>query len=123
MLEIKLSFPNPKLNPNRSTGRHWAGSAELKKKAKTEGHYATLAAMGETKTPRSKLNLDGDVSLHITFVMPDKRRRDRDNLLASIKGDLDGIASALGIDDDNFEPMTICRRYGNQPGSVIVKVG
>jgi crossover junction endodeoxyribonuclease RusA len=33
---------------------------------------------------------------------PDKRRRDWDNIIASLKSGLDGIADALGIDDSRF---------------------
>jgi crossover junction endodeoxyribonuclease RusA len=33
---------------------------------------------------------------------PDKRRRDWDNIVASLKSGLDGIADALGIDDSRF---------------------
>jgi crossover junction endodeoxyribonuclease RusA len=33
---------------------------------------------------------------------PDKRRRDWDNIVASIKSGLDGIADALGADDSRF---------------------
>jgi crossover junction endodeoxyribonuclease RusA len=33
---------------------------------------------------------------------PDKRRRDWDNIVASLKSGLDGIADAMGIDDSRF---------------------
>jgi crossover junction endodeoxyribonuclease RusA len=33
---------------------------------------------------------------------PDKRRRDWDNIVASLKSGLDGISDALGIDDSRF---------------------
>jgi crossover junction endodeoxyribonuclease RusA len=33
---------------------------------------------------------------------PDKRRRDWDNIVASLKSGLDGIADALGVDDSRF---------------------
>jgi crossover junction endodeoxyribonuclease RusA len=38
----------------------------------------------------------------MTFCPPDKRRRDRDNLIASMKAATDGIADALGTDDSKF---------------------
>jgi crossover junction endodeoxyribonuclease RusA len=34
---------------------------------------------------------------------PDKRRRDWDNIVASLKSGLDGIADALSIDDSRFQ--------------------
>jgi crossover junction endodeoxyribonuclease RusA len=66
---------------------------------------------------------EGDLAVTITFVQPDKRRRDRDNLLSACKPSLDGLAEAIGVDDSQFEPLTIRRRYGNKPGCVLVTVG
>lgn len=41
--------------------------------------------------------------LKYSFCPPDNRRRDRDNLIASMKAATDGIADALGIDDSKFD--------------------
>lgn len=38
----------------------------------------------------------------ITFHPPDRRRRDLDNCLASMKAALDGIATAWGVDDSRW---------------------
>ena len=38
----------------------------------------------------------------IEFYPPDKRKRDIDNMLASSKAGIDGIAQAIGIDDSIF---------------------
>ncbi|SOE49110.1 hypothetical protein ODI_R1848 [Orrella dioscoreae] len=43
----------------------------------------------------------------LTFVAPDRRRRDIDNLLACMKSQMDGIAIALGVDDSQFRPITL----------------
>lgn len=43
----------------------------------------------------------------IIFHPPDKRHRDLDNMLASIKYGLDGIALAWGVNDKDFKPITI----------------
>ena len=59
----------------------------------------------------------------ITFVQPDRRGRDRDNLLAACKPMLDGVADALGVNDSQFEPVTIRREYGKKPGAVRVEIG
>ena len=42
---------------------------------------------------------DGKLHLSVTFCPPDKKRRDLDNMLASIKSGLDGISQATGCDD------------------------
>jgi len=58
----------------------------------------------------------------ITFIQPDRRARDRDNLLAACKPMLDGVADALGVNDSQFEPMTIRRQYGKKPGMVLIEI-
>ena len=61
-------------------------------------------------------------ALNITFIMPDKRRRDRDNLLASSKCTLDGIAQALGVDDNNFEPIVLRRAFDKGNAAMIIEI-
>jgi len=45
--------------------------------------------------------------LNLTFVFPEQRRRDRDNLLARFKPGLDGIVDAGLILDDDAEHLEI----------------
>ena len=45
--------------------------------------------------------------LNLTFVFPEERRRDRDNLLASFKNGLDGIKDSGLILDDDSEHLEI----------------
>ena len=45
--------------------------------------------------------------ISLDFIPPDKRHRDLDNLLASSKQLLDGVAHGLGINDRQFRPITI----------------
>ena len=122
MLTIELPWPSSKLNPNQSKGMHWAGTSALRKKARNDAFWLTRGAMLQNLLERKSLP-SGDTPVSIIFVQPDKRRRDRDNLLAACKPALDGLAEALGIDDSNFEPLTISRKYGSKPGLVLVTVG
>lgn len=46
---------------------------------------------------------DGRLHVTVEFVPPDRRHRDRDNMLASIKSGLDGLADALGVNDSRFD--------------------
>lgn len=119
MITFDLPWPDPILNPNRSKGRHWAATAGARDGARFSAYMAACAAIpvGDNKNPV------GPISLTITFVQPDRRRRDRDNSLASLKPALDGVADALGIDDSQFEPMTLKREYGKKPGSVRIEIG
>lgn len=41
--------------------------------------------------------------VHLVFYPPDRRGRDMDNMIASMKAGLDGLADALGMDDKHFK--------------------
>ena len=47
---------------------------------------------------------DATVSVLMRFYPPTKRARDWDNLLASMKSGIDGLADGLGVDDNIFRP-------------------
>lgn len=53
--------------------------------------------------------------MHIQFRAPDRRRYDRDNLVARMKAAIDGIADALGVDDHLFASGS--HEVGADPGS------
>ena len=123
---VTLPFPDARLNPNRANGRHWAGTANIKKIARNEAAWLTKQAMREWAFDSAALRAmqaGGSIPLMVTFSQPDRRYRDRDNLLASIKSSLDGVAGALGVNDSQFDPVTIRREYGTKPGATIIKVG
>lgn len=114
---IELPFPDASLNPNRKNGHHWAKTKNAKDVALKAGYYATLAVMAKEKTPAIP------IPMTVTFIAPDKRKRDLDNLLASGKNYYDGIAKALGIDDSQFEPITLKRGYDKANPRMIVEIG
>lgn len=119
LVAVTLPFPDKDLNPNRANGKHWSVTSGLRKKAKHVGHILGLEAAHRAGwEPHGQ-----DVPMRITFEMPDRRWRDRDNLLAAMKPSLDGIALALGVDDSQFEPVTLRRTYGREPGAVHIEVG
>jgi crossover junction endodeoxyribonuclease RusA len=47
---------------------------------------------------------EGKIPVEITFYPPDKRHRDADNMVASIKAGIDGLADALKVNDKRFLP-------------------
>ena len=106
-MQIKLPYPNKDLMPNRKNGKHWGATVGAKNDAFAEAFYLTKEAM-----KGYKLLDNAKVAISLIFVQDDKRHRDLDNLLAASKSLLDGVAHALGIDDKNFEPITIMRQYG-----------
>lgn len=65
----------------------------------------------------------GPIALTITFVQPDRRARDRDNLLAALKPSLDGLADALGVNDAQFDPVVLRREFGAKPGALRIEIG
>lgn len=116
VLTIRLAFPDPDLFPNRSKGKHWATLYREKTRAKEESFYLTMQqSKGWTPT-------DKDLLVSVTFLMPDKRKRDADNCLAAAKSALDGVAQALKVDDFQFQPVQVFRRFGDKPGALIVEI-
>jgi crossover junction endodeoxyribonuclease RusA len=118
MIVVHLPFPAPELNPNRCKGKHWASTVALRKSARETATLLTRQASRGVTFP-----MGHEVSLRIVFIQPDRRLRDRDNLMASFKNSIDGIADALGIDDSAFNPITITREFGTEPGSVRIEIG
>jgi crossover junction endodeoxyribonuclease RusA len=116
VLTVELDFPAPELFPNRSKGRHWTALYSLKIAARDAAHWQTMACKPLPKFTGKELMLT------ITFEMPDKRHRDTDNCLAAAKSALDGVASALAVDDRRFNPLKIYRKHGKPPGKMIVQI-
>ena len=114
-LVIELPWPPTPLWPNRRAG--WRELHENRKLAKSEGYF--LAQDRGAK----KLQYPGLLPVAITFYAPSYRKWDIDNALAALKGYLDGIAAALGVDDTCFEPITLRRGLVGKPGKVTVTVG
>ena len=92
---ILLPWPSPKLSPNARL--HWRAKAAAVQKARAD---ARLLALGK----RPDFAESGPIPVLITFRPPDRRRRDRDNMIAALKSAMDGIAEAFGVDDARFVP-------------------
>ena len=90
---IDLPWPDKVLSPNARV--HWSRKAKAVKSARQTAAWLVLAATN-TKCWWNAVNLT------VEFCPPDNRRRDRDNLIASLKAATDGISDALGIDDSKF---------------------
>jgi crossover junction endodeoxyribonuclease RusA len=109
---IRLPWPPAVLSPN--SRRHWAEYANAAKKYRAEAH---LMAKG---VGCKALNCTS-LTVEITFCPPDRRKRDTDNMLASIKSGLDGIADATGVDDSRWH-YGIARDGPVKGGAVLVHV-
>jgi crossover junction endodeoxyribonuclease RusA len=95
---IHLPWPPKELSPNATL--HWAKKAKFKKMYRETCWALTL----ESKV---KINAVGKIPIEITFFPPDRRHRDADNMVASIKAGLDGVADALKVNDRQFLPTFI----------------
>lgn len=114
MNTLRLPWPDKRLSPNAR--HHRLAVAPIRKAARHEAMWACKAA--KMYYPHLR-----DVGLHlrITFHPPDKRRRDLDNMLASIKSQLDGIADVIGVDDSMWG-LTILRGDVAKGGCVLIEV-
>lgn len=97
MLTVELPWPDRALSPNNRD--RWA-NIRAKKAAKNYAWGITKAAMGPLGIRYQAWS--GDIAVHLEFIPAMDRNRDEDNFAASMKAGLDGIASALGVDDRHF---------------------
>lgn len=93
MNSVTFPWPPRELSPNSRC--HWARKAKAAKAYRLDCFY--LAKEAGVTAPA-----EGPISLRIEFVPPDRRGRDIDNMLASIKSGLDGLAQALTVNDKRF---------------------
>jgi len=119
VLRVTLPWPDRILSPNARP--HWRRKAGAVKLARSEAALSTLAAAGGIHAVRARLAGDAPIPITITFTPPDARRRDRDNMQASMKHALDGIAEALRVDDCRFVP-TYALSAPVAPGGVVVAI-
>jgi crossover junction endodeoxyribonuclease RusA len=111
-----LMFPDPALSPNAKK-KHWTYRQDAKETAKENAFV---------KAREIDVDLAGkNLQATLTFFPPDKKRRDLDNLLASMKPDLDGICLGLHVDDSAIKRITV--EWGEvdpgKEGKVIVILG
>ena len=100
MIEIVLGWPPSDLSPNKRL--QWAKLATAKK----EYRKNCLSASREQLKKYSKLNnLPERLVLEMTFIPPDRRSYDRDNLVARMKSGIDGLSDALRINDKRFNTV------------------
>ena len=93
MIRIELPFPSRFLSPNSRV--HWTKRANEAKRHRKAAWVLTMEAMG--KRPE----WDG-AAIKLIYHPPNRHHYDADNLLARSKSQIDGIADALGMDDNTF---------------------
>ena len=94
-MRIELPWPSKTLSPNARA--HWFKKSAATRAYRRACYYAAREVIGLSK-------LESPVQMTVTFHPPDKRNRDRDNMISSMKSGMDGLADAFGIDDRHFIP-------------------
>ena len=112
-MKVDLPWPNKGLSQNARL--HWARKAKLTASHRAAAHALMREAMGRSTAPAAPIKLS------CTFCPPDKRRRDRTNMIGCMKAYEDGIADALGVDDSLFV-WTYQVGEPSKPGRVLVEV-
>ena len=124
-LELTLPWPSPKLSPNAR--HHWAEVMGEKKAYRTACYVTasqpTMSFHGVPVVGQLALAMPNTrISLSIEFQPPDRRRYDRDNLVARLKAGLDGVAQALGVDDHQFDLAEITVSDPIPGGAVVLRL-
>ena len=112
MTDLTLPWPPAACSPNARV--HWSRKS---KAAKTYRYACFLLARQAGIQPP-----EGGALLMLEFVPPDRRRRDDDNLLAMFKAGRDGLADALGIDDNVFSTQIRVSKGTTKGGAVRVHI-
>jgi crossover junction endodeoxyribonuclease RusA len=116
VIRVELDFPPAELFPNRAKGTHWGKLYKLRSDYRDSSTWLAKHQLKGWK------HTGGNIRLTMTFEMPDKRKRDADNCLAAAKGALDGLADAMFVNDELFQPIMIYRVAGTKPGRLIVEI-
>ena len=113
MIEITLPWPDKRLSPNSRKG--WRAKAEATKEARSIGYCEAYLKGHHRQFEGRDCRLEQSITIH----PPDKRHRDQDNILASLKPAIDGICEAIWIDDSRIKRTTL--EWGEvTPGGKVV---
>ena len=109
MTTIELPWPPSDVSPNARG--HWSKKAKAVKAYRDACGWECVAQGVEpleANTLRVMEERGIGISARITFHAPDKRPRDLDNMLGSVKAAIDAVATAIGVDDSRWS-ITIAR--------------
>lgn len=97
-MKVTLPFPDMKLSANSTKGMHWAAVARMRKAARKMA-WAIAKEHGLIYIKAEKVNVT------ITFHQPDKINRNADNVISAFKSYQDGLADAIEIPDERWNPQ------------------
>lgn len=120
--EIVLPWPPRELHPNARV--HWSKRAKAAKSARRYAYAETIQLVRKhgDPVPDRLAQPAGRLHVWIDAYPPDRRRRDTDGVLSSLKSALDGIADALGVDDQRFVPHPWVKDEVRASGEVRIRI-
>ena len=106
-------LPDPALNPNKRL--HFYKVAAAKRNAKEEIMWRAIEQVKKPYYPFKKAHII------ITWVAKDNRRRDVDNLFASMKPYIDGLVAYGILTDDSADLISYTLKYekGDENDTII----
>lgn len=108
LLEVTLSFPPKELMPNALRRLHHQARARITKPYREEAGWVWRSQ----RLPAAALEV---ATARAVFYQPDRRRRDPDNLLLSLKPVWDGARDAgVLIDDDELYHLPVVKRVDRE---------
>lgn len=113
MLTLTLPWPPRLLSPNARPA-HWSALARAKKL-----YRAACATQARMQGAAALAGPPESLAVHLRFVPPDRRRRDIDNLIASAKAGLDGLADVLQVDDSRWRLTAELPEAGGEIGGFL----
>ena len=118
---IELDLPPRCLSPNARA--HYFTRASAVKRYRTLAMWCTVEAMAKAGLSTNGCHWQ-QVTVQCTFRFAQRRRRDKDNLLASMKAAFDGIAdSGLVVDDSAMTHLPVEISIDpTRPSQVIVTI-
>ena len=108
-MTVVLPWPSLALSSNARV--HWSTKARAVSNARLDAFFAAKA---------SKVQRDPGAVLRFACYPPDRRTRDVQNMPAMLKAAIDGIADAMGCDDNGFRPRFPDRFGPPRPGGAII---
>ena len=118
MIEIVLGWPPTDLSPNAR--KHWAVVAKAKKQYRKDCFSVSKEQLKKYRGVYE--NIPERLVLEMTFIPPDRRSYDRDNLVARMKAGIDGLADALRINDKRFNTVISTMDTDRYGGFVRIRI-
>lgn len=111
---VRLSYPDKALSPN-APKRHWRYKLPAKQTAFSEGLYTSQPFQG-------MFNMFDFLELNLTIFPPDRKKRDLDNVFASMKSAIDGIFKGLGCDDSQVRRVVLEWGAPHENGLILLRL-